>query len=185
MTRDRVGIVESEVERGWDGPVSDTTAPIRHPEAEARGYIESLLPTVRVAGSPARARFRSDLKLTGKAHGDVVTDVDLACESAILDGIAAIGPTHRIHSEEAGRTAGNSDWEWIVAPLDGTHNYVSSIPLFGVIVTLCFSRTSRLPRSCMTPTRKKACTERGWGLSTSRAPNCRRLSPERRWGRRQ
>jgi len=39
---------------------------------------------------------------------------------------------------KAGRTAGNSDWGWIVASLDCTHNYVSSIPLFGVIVTLCF-----------------------------------------------
>jgi len=79
--------------------MSDTTASIRYPEAEARGYIESLLPTVWVAGSLARARFRSDLKLTGKAHGDVVTDVDLTGERTVFDGIAAIGPTHRIHSE--------------------------------------------------------------------------------------
>lgn len=120
--------------------MNSTTAatPIRYPEAEAYGYIERLLATVQEAGALARARFKSDLNLADKAYGDIVTDVDLACEKIILDGIAAIGPAHHIHSEEAGRTTGNSDWSWIVDPLDGTHNYVSGIPLFGVIVTLCF-----------------------------------------------
>ncbi|MDE2915395.1 MAG: inositol monophosphatase family protein [Paracoccaceae bacterium] len=120
--------------------MNNTTATnhLLYPEAEAQKYIESLLATVRQAGALARTRFKSDLDLTDKAHGDIVTDVDLACEKIILDGIAAIDPTHNIHSEEVGRTGESSDWCWIVDPLDGTHNYVTGIPLYGIIVTLCF-----------------------------------------------
>ena len=111
---------------------------IRYPEAEASDHIVGLLASVREAGALARARFNSDLKLTDKDYGDIVTDVDFACEKIVVDGITAINPTHHIHSEEAGRITGNSDWNWIVDPLDGTHNYVAGIPMFGVILTLCF-----------------------------------------------
>ncbi|WP_349368940.1 inositol monophosphatase [Salinarimonas sp.] len=109
-----------------------------YPDAEARRHVESLIATVCEAGALAKARFDSDLRLDDKAHGDIVTDVDLACETIIIAGIRALAPTHHIHSEEAGVLDGASDWSWIVDPLDGTHNYVSGIPLFGMIVSLCF-----------------------------------------------
>lgn len=109
-----------------------------YPDVEARRYVETLIETVHAAGALARARFDSDLRLEDKEHGDIVTDVDLACEKIIIEGIRAVAKTHHIHSEEAGFIDGASEWSWIVDPLDGTHNYVSGIPLFGMIVSLCF-----------------------------------------------
>jgi myo-inositol-1(or 4)-monophosphatase len=107
------------------------------PVSEAERHIEAMLAPARAAGVLARNRFCGELRTTGKDYGDIVTDVDLACEEILIDGIRAHDASHTIHSEEAGLLEGRSDWSWIVDPLDGTHNYVSGLPLFGMIVTLC------------------------------------------------
>jgi len=39
-------------------------------------------------------------------------------------------------SEEAGKIGGNSEYTWINDPLDGTHNYMVGIPLYGVSIAL-------------------------------------------------
>lgn len=110
-----------------------------YPDTEARNYIDQMRQVVIEAGKVAKMRFDSDLRLIDKAFGDIVTDVDIECESIIINGILKNMPTHQINSEEAGVIAGVSEWSWIVDPLDGTHNYISGIPMFGMIVSLCFN----------------------------------------------
>jgi len=61
---------------------------------------------------------------------DLVTEADLASESAIVELIRAVYPDHTILAEESGVSPGTGICEWIIDPLDGTTNYAHHLPEF-------------------------------------------------------
>ena len=65
---------------------------------------------------------------------DLVSDADLAAESAIRDVLSARRPGDAILGEEGGETAGEGELRWVVDPLDGTINYLYRIPAFAVSI---------------------------------------------------
>lgn len=71
-----------------------------------------------------------------KENDSYFTNVDLEAEKAIFSIIRKKFPRHNIVSEESGIFNKNSEYTWIIDPLDGTHNYIHSIPLFGVSIAL-------------------------------------------------
>ncbi len=72
-----------------------------------------------------------------KAHvNDVVSDVDIASERLIVDGIHAAWPDDTMQAEEGNGREGTSGWSWIIDPLDGTRNYVSRTGPWSVCVAL-------------------------------------------------
>lgn len=75
--------------------------------------------------------------LATKAHrNDLVSEVDLASEALIVDGLRAAFPDDGILGEEGGGTSGTSGRRWIVDPLDGTRNYVSGAGPWSVCIAL-------------------------------------------------
>jgi myo-inositol-1(or 4)-monophosphatase len=73
---------------------------------------------------------------------DIVTEADQASETAILSRLSATTPAFQISSEEAGtRGPTDSDYSWMVDPLDGTINYTTGLPLYSVSVALLRSGT--------------------------------------------
>ncbi len=70
-----------------------------------------------------------------KARHDYVSDVDRACEQAIRNHILKHHRSHAILGEESGMS-GDSEYVWIVDPLDGTSNYLRGIPHFAVSIAL-------------------------------------------------
>ncbi len=98
---------------------------------------ELAIQAVKKAGTIARERFGRFEHLAVKdSFGDVVTEVDHLAEAIILDHIRRVFPDHRIHSEEAGENGLDSDWLWLVDPLDGTNNYAIGLPVFTISITL-------------------------------------------------
>ncbi|WP_164491791.1 inositol monophosphatase family protein [Staphylospora marina] len=92
----------------------------------------------REAGKLARDELLREKEIRFKdEYGDVVTEVDLAAERLIVDGILKMFPEHRVVGEEFG-SAGlpDSEWVWAVDPLDGTNNYAVGLPLHGVCISL-------------------------------------------------
>jgi len=83
-------------------------------------------------------RFGNVRQITTKsaAYRDLVTDVDLQVEGEIITVIKDSYPDHNILSEEAGYLDKNSEYKWIIDPLDGTHNYARKLPMFGVSIAL-------------------------------------------------
>ena len=71
-----------------------------------------------------------------KSLSNFVTNVDLAAEKKIFSVIRKKYPKYSILSEEAGFIDNNSEYKWIIAPLDGTHNYIHSLPIFGTSIAL-------------------------------------------------
>ncbi len=74
---------------------------------------------------------------TKSGRGDIVTEVDLACEKLIIQRIKDEYPSDAILSEEAGAIGQESDGPvWVIDPLDGTRNYMAGIPFFCVSIGL-------------------------------------------------
>jgi len=94
------------------------------------------------AGCAVLARGRSRLArvhTATKSPGDITTELDARSEAAIFRCIRQAYPDHARLGEESGDSAGDSGaspFRWIVDPLDGTVNYVHSIPYYAVSVAL-------------------------------------------------
>jgi myo-inositol-1(or 4)-monophosphatase len=67
---------------------------------------------------------------------DLVTIADKKSEKYIIDGINKRYPNHSILSEEIGNIDNNSDYLWIIDPLDGTTNFTHNLPIYSVSIGL-------------------------------------------------
>lgn len=82
---------------------------------------------------------KEDLKISTKSSDvDLVTEVDELSEKLILSSIKENYPDHGILSEESDYIEKNSDYLWIIDPLDGTTNYAQGLPIFAVSIALEF-----------------------------------------------
>src|ERR1700741_1810077 len=83
------------------------------------------------AGAAELTRFFNKSFTVSNKEGinNLVTEADHASEKAILDVIKKYFPGHYILSEEAGEIIQDSNYKWIIDPIDGTLNFAHSIPL--------------------------------------------------------
>ncbi|MBC3764752.1 inositol-1-monophosphatase [Neptunicella marina] len=94
----------------------------------------------RTAGSIIVRGFenRDDLATEVKGTNDYVTRIDRDAEQAIIKKIQQSYPDHGFLGEEGGIINPESDFQWIIDPLDGTTNFVKGIPHFCVSIALTF-----------------------------------------------
>ena len=78
------------------------------------------------------------LKIEVKRQSDFVTEVDRAAEAAILDVLREAYPSHGILAEESGLAGTNpeSEYQWIIDPLDGTTNFIHGLPQYAISIGL-------------------------------------------------
>ncbi len=88
------------------------------------------------AGEKLLSLFNTDIERHRKGKNDIVTEADLVAEKIILDIIKKNFPSHNIISEEAGTEENNSDYTWVIDPLDGTINYTQGIEEYSVSIAL-------------------------------------------------
>lgn len=100
-------------------------------------YLHDMERAARAGGTIIRNYFGAALELTQKSSlADVRTQADLDSEAAILAILETAYPEYSIHSEERGHVDRNSAYQFVIDPLDGTHNFVLGIPLFSVSIAL-------------------------------------------------
>lgn len=75
------------------------------------------------------------LTITRKSHADFVSEVDRAAEQTIIQTLLDAYPTHAILAEESG-SQGESEFLWIIDPLDGTTNFLHGFPQYSVSIAL-------------------------------------------------
>ncbi|CAI8026987.1 Inositol monophosphatase [Geodia barretti] len=97
------------------------------------------LEATKAAGAIIREGWNSDREITFKGRADIVTDIDVKAEKAVLEILTSAFPDFGILAEESSPIAGKSQYRWVVDPLDGTRNYAQSIPHFCTIVALADS----------------------------------------------
>jgi myo-inositol-1(or 4)-monophosphatase len=75
------------------------------------------------------------LNIEKKGRNDFVSEADRNAEKAVISAIQKHYPEHSILAEESGQQ-GDSEYLWIIDPLDGTTNYLHGFPVFCVSVGL-------------------------------------------------
>jgi myo-inositol-1(or 4)-monophosphatase len=105
------------------------------PKIPVRIYLcrmlkQTLLEAVQAAADEMRRFIDIDFKISNKEGvNNLVTEVDHAAEKAIIDIIKRNHPHHYILSEESGEIFQESQYKWIIDPIDGTVNFAHRIPI--------------------------------------------------------
>jgi len=93
----------------------------------------------RAASVITRASGQLDLlTVESKSPNDFVTEVDRAAEAAIIEVLQEAYPDHGILAEESGESGGveDSEYQWIIDPLDGTTNFIHGFPQYAISIAL-------------------------------------------------
>jgi myo-inositol-1(or 4)-monophosphatase len=98
---------------------------------------ETLISALYCAGDELLKHFGKQTDFSVKeSQSSIVTQADLKSDALISGLIRDRFPSHNIISEESGFSNLNSKYTWVIDPLDGTSNFASGIPWFGVLIAL-------------------------------------------------
>lgn len=101
-------------------------------------YLEVAEAAAREAGEVLRKKFGhlAGGEIEYKGQIDLVTAADRASEAKIVEVIRDKFPNHSFLAEESGRSEGESEYCWVIDPLDGTTNFAHGFPWFAVSIAL-------------------------------------------------
>ncbi|MEX0582572.1 MAG: histidinol-phosphatase [Sneathiella sp.] len=88
------------------------------------------------AGDVIRPYFRQKIDIIGKTDNSPVTIADRDSETAMRNLIEATFPNHGIIGEEHGNVRTDSEFVWVLDPIDGTLSFISGSPTFGSLIAL-------------------------------------------------
>jgi myo-inositol-1(or 4)-monophosphatase len=97
----------------------------------------TLLRAIHAGADILKHYFEGTFEIASKdTLNNLVTEVDKKSEDAIIDVIKAEYPEHFILSEEAGELSTESNYKWIIDPIDGTVNFAHGIPICCISIGL-------------------------------------------------
>ncbi len=99
-------------------------------------HLAAAVRAVREAGRIQRRSFHAVHSVSFKAETDLVTEVDHACEQAVVRILRKAFPEHDLLLEETSPPQTGSPYQWVVDPLDGTTNYTHRYPHFCCSIAL-------------------------------------------------
>ncbi len=89
-----------------------------------------LLDAVKTAAAIMKDYSNRNFTISNKEGiNNLVTEVDHKCEEVIFEIIRKNYPDHYLLSEESGEIIQDSNYKWIIDPIDGTVNYANRIPI--------------------------------------------------------
>jgi myo-inositol-1(or 4)-monophosphatase len=88
------------------------------------------------AGAIQKAKYGTRVAIEHKGEINIVTEVDHACEDAIVALLRARFPDHDIVTEETEIERTGSPYVWYIDPLDGTTNFAHGYPCFCTSIAL-------------------------------------------------
>jgi myo-inositol-1(or 4)-monophosphatase len=88
------------------------------------------------AGKILKTNFGKKYRVLRKSPKEMVSIVDIQSQNAILKILKAHFPGYGIIIEERAPSPGKGGKNWIIDPLDGTHNYIAGLPFCGVSIGL-------------------------------------------------
>lgn len=114
--------------------------------------------------------YQPDIAVEIKSDRTPVTIADKQSEQAIIATIKSYFPDHAILGEEFGNQAQNSDYLWVIDPIDGTKNYSRHIPLFGTQIALMEKGEVVVGLSNMPLLKEMMFAEKGSGAFLNNSP---------------
>ena len=108
-------------------------------------FLEFSIKVAKEAGAIQMKYFGNISSIEKKSTNiDLLTNADKESETFIINQIQKEYPDHSILSEERGELATNSDYLWIIDPLDGTTNFSHNLPIFAVSIALVHKNNKTL-----------------------------------------
>jgi len=107
---------------------------VTEPRHEA--WLAFALACADSADALALEHFRRDLVIETKPDRTFVTQADTAIERRIRELIGEAYPDHGLVGEEYGTEDGSGTVRWYIDPIDGTHNFMRGVPLFGTLLAI-------------------------------------------------
>lgn len=99
--------------------------------------IQDIISIAREAGEVIREGFGKNIQIEFKSgENNLVTEIDKKSEQVIIDFIRRNYSSHSILTEERGELLQNSEYLWVIDPLDGTSNFAHGLPIFSVSIGL-------------------------------------------------
>jgi len=99
------------------------------------GRVQFALDLAIAAGNTTLQYFRTNqYQVERKRDKSPVTQADKSAEETVRKLISDRFPADAILGEEFGTVAGNSPYEWIIDPIDGTKSFISGVPLYSTLV---------------------------------------------------
>jgi len=99
-------------------------------------FLETAEESARAAGGLLRTHFGRPLKVDENHAHDIKLDLDKRSQALIESLILARFPDHAIYGEEGLRGDQNSEFQWVIDPIDGTVNFFYSVPHFAISIAL-------------------------------------------------
>jgi len=102
-----------------------------------QALLNTAVKAARRAGEIAIRQLKhlEEIQVRSKGAHEFVTQVDEAAEASIIRTIQKYYPDHAFLAEESGNR-GESEYTWIIDPLDGTTNFIHGFPVFCVSIAL-------------------------------------------------
>jgi len=103
---------------------------------DIRVYYDVLVRACCEAGKYLKDNLGKIKTIEYKGVSNLVTNVDKGAEQLIVDLIHEHFPAHAILGEESGKSQQESEYKWVIDPLDGTTNFAHGFPFFCVSIGL-------------------------------------------------
>jgi myo-inositol-1(or 4)-monophosphatase len=96
--------------------------------------LKTAVKAARAGGAILKKGFLAGKSVSYKGFADPVTEYDKGSETAIVSIIQKVFPGHAILAEEDHSIETGSGYRWVIDPLDGTVNFIHSIPFIAVSI---------------------------------------------------
>lgn len=97
--------------------------------------MQTALAAADAADEIAMGHFGCELEVELKSDESPVTVADRQAEQAIREVIRGQFPDHALFGEEYGRD-GDSEYLWLIDPIDGTRSFIRSLPFWSTQIAL-------------------------------------------------
>ena len=99
-------------------------------------YLDAAIEAARAAGELLRKNFGHPLRVNSSEAHDIKLEIDVQTQELITKSLLGKFPEHALYGEEGIVGDQETDYQWVVDPLDGTVNYFYGIPHFCVSIAL-------------------------------------------------
>ena len=99
-------------------------------------YLDTALAAARAAGAKLRAAVGDDHTVNEASAHDIKLQMDVDCQNLITEHLLAAHPETSVFGEEGGVPLGDTEFQWIVDPIDGTVNFFFGFPHFCTTLAL-------------------------------------------------
>jgi myo-inositol-1(or 4)-monophosphatase len=99
-------------------------------------HLKTAVSAAKIAGKVIKEAIYKEKQIEKKGIVNLLTKTDKACEKLIVEKLKKDFPDYKILAEEGSYTDKSGGYRWIVDPLDGTTNFIHSLPFVSVSIAL-------------------------------------------------